>query len=47
MAAQATREQRLGIADVVIDNDAPLEELEARVREVWADLVCRAYARKE
>lgn len=34
MAAQATREQRLGIADVVIDNDAPLEELEARVREV-------------
>lgn len=47
MAAQATREQRLGIADVVIDNDAPLEELEARVREVWADLVRRAYARKE
>ncbi|MET7972246.1 dephospho-CoA kinase [Streptomyces mirabilis] len=47
MAAQATREQRLGVADVVIDNDAPLEELEARVREVWADLVRRAYARKE
>ncbi|MFE4818755.1 dephospho-CoA kinase [Streptomyces sp. NPDC056704] len=47
MAAQATREQRLGIADVVIDNDVPLEELEARVREVWADLVRRAYARKE
>ncbi|MFE4753958.1 dephospho-CoA kinase [Streptomyces mirabilis] len=47
MAAQATREQRLGVADVVIDNDVPLEELEARVREVWADLVRRAYARKE
>lgn len=28
MAAQATREKRLGIADVVIDNDVPLEELE-------------------
>ncbi|MER5534487.1 dephospho-CoA kinase [Streptomyces mirabilis] len=47
MAAQATRDKRLGIADVVIDNDVPLEELEARVREVWTDLVRRAYARKE
>lgn len=47
MAAQATREKRLRIADVVIDNDVPLEELEGRVREVWADLVGRAHARKE
>ncbi|SFE68352.1 dephospho-CoA kinase [Streptomyces mirabilis] len=47
MASQATREKRLGIADVVIDNDVPLEELEGRVREVWADLVRRAHARKE
>ena len=42
MAAQATREKRLEIADVVIDNDVPLPELELRVQEVWADLVRRA-----
>jgi dephospho-CoA kinase len=42
MAAQATRDKRLEIADVVIDNDVPLQELERRVREVWADLVERA-----
>ncbi|MHA5053512.1 dephospho-CoA kinase [Streptomyces sp. SD15] len=47
MAAQATREKRLQIADVVIDNDVPLEDLERRVREVWADLVRRAHARQE
>ncbi|MFD9004301.1 dephospho-CoA kinase [Streptomyces sp. NPDC059582] len=44
MAAQATREKRLEIADVVIDNDVPLAELERRVREVWADLERRARA---
>ncbi|WP_406370979.1 dephospho-CoA kinase [Streptomyces sp. NBC_00647] len=42
MAAQAPRDKRLAIADVVIDNDVPLEELERRVRDVWADLVRRA-----
>ncbi|MEU7277820.1 dephospho-CoA kinase [Streptomyces sp. NPDC045431] len=42
MAAQATREQRLAIADLVIDNDGPLEALEPRVREVWAELGERA-----
>lgn len=35
MAAQAGREERRAIADVVIDNDGPLAELEPRVREVW------------
>ena len=44
MAAQATREKRLEIADVVIDNDVPLEELRQRVRDVWDDLVRRARA---
>ncbi|MFF9217800.1 dephospho-CoA kinase [Streptomyces viridosporus] len=44
MAAQATREQRREIADIVIDNDVPLEALERRVKEVWADLVRRARA---
>ncbi|MET8568602.1 dephospho-CoA kinase [Streptomyces sp. NPDC004783] len=42
MAAQATREQRRAIADVVIDNDVPLEELRRRVDEVWAELLRRA-----
>ncbi|MFE4668651.1 dephospho-CoA kinase [Streptomyces sp. NPDC056716] len=42
MAAQATREKRLEIADIVIDNDVPLDELRGRVREVWAELERRA-----
>lgn len=44
MAAQATREQRRAIADLVIDNDGPLEQLEPQVREVWAELSRRAAA---
>ncbi|MBZ6229285.1 dephospho-CoA kinase [Streptomyces olivaceus] len=43
MAAQATREQRREIADLVVDNDVPLEELRRRVREVWAELARRAH----
>jgi len=42
MAAQATREQRREIADIVIDNDVPLDELHRRVKDVWAGLVRRA-----
>lgn len=38
MAAQATREQRLAVADLVIENDGRLEELEPRVRVVWEGL---------
>ena len=38
MAAQATREQRLAIADIVIDNSGPLADLDRRVAEVWAEL---------
>ncbi|WP_407553687.1 dephospho-CoA kinase [Streptomyces sp. Pv4-95] len=38
MAAQATREQRLAVADHVIDNDGPLEALEPQVRAVWERL---------
>ncbi|MEU8869784.1 dephospho-CoA kinase [Streptomyces javensis] len=44
MAAQATRAERLAVADVVIDNNGPIEALEPQVREVWADLVRRAAA---
>ncbi|WP_030793403.1 dephospho-CoA kinase [Streptomyces sp. NRRL S-920] len=42
MAAQATREKRLEIADIVIDNDGPLDGLGERVVEVWAELARRA-----
>ncbi|THA26952.1 dephospho-CoA kinase [Streptomyces sp. RKND-216] len=38
MAAQATREDRLAVADVVLDNDGPLQELEPRVCRLWDDL---------
>ncbi|MFD3436374.1 dephospho-CoA kinase [Streptomyces sp. NPDC058685] len=44
MSAQATREQRRAIADLVVDNDGPLEDLEPQVREVWAELTRRAAA---
>ncbi|MBG0829614.1 dephospho-CoA kinase [Planomonospora sp. ID67723] len=42
IAAQASREERLAIADVVISNEGSLEDLEARVAEVWAGLSARA-----
>ncbi|MET9672686.1 dephospho-CoA kinase [Streptomyces sp. NPDC006482] len=42
MAAQATRAQRLAIADLVIDNGGPLEALEPQVRKVWEELERRA-----
>lgn len=42
MAAQATREQRLAIADIVIDNSGTREDLDRQVAEVWAGLVARA-----
>ncbi|MFE3635802.1 dephospho-CoA kinase [Streptomyces sp. NPDC059168] len=42
MAAQATREQRREIADIVIDNDVPLDALRKRVAEVWDALAHRA-----
>ncbi|MGW2961868.1 dephospho-CoA kinase [Streptomyces sp. NPDC001220] len=42
MATQATREKRLEIADIVIDNDVPLDVLQERVAQVWADLARRA-----
>ncbi|MFG2072817.1 dephospho-CoA kinase [Nonomuraea maritima] len=42
IAAQASREKRLAAADVVIDNEGTLDELAARVDEVWQDLRGRA-----
>ena len=34
-AAQASREERAAVADVVLDNTGTVEELEARVDELW------------
>ncbi|GFH35209.1 dephospho-CoA kinase [Streptomyces pacificus] len=42
MAAQAEPEQRRAVADLIVDNDGPLEALEPRVREIWAELRQRA-----
>jgi dephospho-CoA kinase len=44
LAAQASREQRLAVADVVIDNSGSLPDLDRRVAEVWADLQHRGCA---
>jgi dephospho-CoA kinase len=42
MAAQASREQRLAIADIVVDNSGTLADLGPRVAEVWDQLVRQA-----
>lgn len=42
MAAQADRAQRLAVADIVIDNDGPLEALEPQARKVWERLAEQA-----
>jgi dephospho-CoA kinase len=44
MAAQASRPQRLAVADLVIDNSGSLADLDHRVAEVWADLQRRVAA---
>jgi dephospho-CoA kinase len=40
LAAQATREQRLAVADLVVPNDGDRAELTTRVADVWREL-CR------
>jgi dephospho-CoA kinase len=42
LAVQATDEQRAEIADVLIDNDGSLAELEPQVDRLWRDLRNRA-----
>jgi dephospho-CoA kinase len=44
MAAQASREQRLAIADIVIDNSGSLAELDRQAGDLWAELRRRAAA---
>ncbi|WP_405058117.1 dephospho-CoA kinase [Kribbella sp. NBC_01505] len=39
IASQATRAQRLAVADVVVDNSGTLAELDARLDEVWDTLI--------
>lgn len=42
MDAQTSEQEREAVADVVIRNDGPLEDLEDQVGAVWADLTARA-----
>jgi dephospho-CoA kinase len=42
IAAQASREQRLAIADVVLDNSGDRRHLEEQVAELWRELSDRA-----
>ncbi|MFI7060996.1 dephospho-CoA kinase [Kribbella sp. NPDC050124] len=41
IASQASREQRLAAADVVVDNSGSLEDLDRRLGEVWEELQTR------
>jgi dephospho-CoA kinase len=41
MQAQVSRDERLAIADYVIDNSGSVEELKASVAGLWADLKLR------
>jgi dephospho-CoA kinase len=45
IAAQAPLEDKAAAADVIVDNDGPLEELHQQVDRLWADLRRRAVAR--
>jgi dephospho-CoA kinase len=42
IASQATREQRLAVADLVVDNAGTLAQLDARIDELWPGLLGRA-----
>jgi dephospho-CoA kinase len=44
IGAQAPLEDKLAVADVVIDNEGSLEELEEQVGRVWTDLRMRSAA---
>jgi dephospho-CoA kinase len=41
IASQASREERLRRADIVITNDGSLEDLARRVDEVWVEMTTR------
>lgn len=43
IAAQATREDRLKVATLVIPNEASIEDLDTRVEEIWTRLTGRGH----
>jgi dephospho-CoA kinase len=45
MATQATDERRVEVADVLLDNDGSLAELDAQVDRLWPELEARARGR--
>jgi dephospho-CoA kinase len=45
MAAQASRDKRLAVADLVVDNSGSLAELDRQVGDLWAELRRRARLR--
>ena len=45
MAAQVSRDQRLAIADLVVDNSSSLTELDRQVGDLWGELRRRARLR--
>lgn len=45
LAAQASRDQRLAAADVVIDNSADVTELRKQIEEIWLNLTALANPR--
>ncbi|MGH2636751.1 MAG: dephospho-CoA kinase, partial [Actinomycetota bacterium] len=44
IAAQAPLEEKAAVADVIVDNDGTVEELEGQVDRLWAGLRARAAA---
>jgi dephospho-CoA kinase len=44
IAAQVDREERLGFADIVVDNGSGVERLEEQVDALWSDLTSRSLA---
>lgn len=46
MSAQATRAERLAVADIVVDNSGSLAELDREVGDLWGELRRRARARR-
>ncbi len=47
VAAQASREDRLAIADIVLDNSGSLAELDREVGDLWTELCRRANAAQD
>jgi len=44
IAAQATPEARAEVADIVVDNEGTLEDLDRKIERLWVDLSARATA---